>query len=96
MRQTAEAYYRIAQDTSEEDERGKILLELKEGEEDFYHHTYKEEQRLLDCVRQGRDKDAIRFSKEIDSNLGRLSSNEMNHWRNAVIVAITVCTRAAI
>jgi YesN/AraC family two-component response regulator len=32
----------------------------------------------------------------MDACVGRLSNNEQSHWKNMVIVAITLCTRAAI
>lgn len=80
----------------EQEEKEQVLFTMKEGEEELYHHTYKEEQKLLDSIREGRTKDALRFSRNMDAELGTLSKKEFNHWKNVAIVAITLCTRAAI
>ena len=69
---------------------------MKEREEELYHHTYQEERKLLESVRDGRSEDAIRYSRNMDSELGKLSTKELNHWKNVAIVAITLTTRAAI
>lgn len=87
---------RIDSESKEEEEQAQILFSIKEDEAELYHHTYMEERRLLDCVREGRVEEAIQNSMRIDMDMGKLSENEMNHWRNTVVVAITLCTRAAI
>ncbi len=74
----------------------KILFDLKKEEEELYHHTYQEEKALLDCVKEGRIGDALQYTRNMDRDLGKLSSHERNHWRNVAIVGITLCTRAAI
>ena len=86
----------IAKDTKIQEKKEQILFELKASEEEMYHHTYQEERKLLDSVRDGRSEDAIRYSRNMDSELGKLSAKEMNHWKNVAIVAITLTTRAAI
>lgn len=77
-------------------ETDEIFFQMKSEEEEIYHHTYMEERRLLDCVREGRVEDAVEKSRNMDAELGRLSSKETNHWKNVCIAAITLCTRAAI
>lgn len=83
-------------ETKEQEEHEQILFDIKEGEEELYHHTYQEERKLLDSVREGRSEDAIQYSRNMDSELGKLSTREVNHWKNVAIVAITLVTRAAI
>ena len=77
-------------------ETDEIFFQMKSEEEEIYHHTYLEERKLLDCVREGRVEDAVEKSRNMDSELGKLSAKENNHWKNVCIVAITLCTRAAI
>lgn len=77
-------------------ETAEIQFQIQSEEEEVYHHTYLEERKLLDCVREGRVEDAVEKSQKMDNQLGKLSSKETNHWKNVCIVAITLCTRAAI
>lgn len=65
-------------------------------DEEHYHHTYNQERRLLDSVREGDAAAAVTYSMQLDQELGRLSGKELNHWKNAAVTAITLCTRAAI
>lgn len=77
-------------------EQNQVVFALKAEEEEHYHHTYKQERMLLDAVREGRVEEALSMNMGIDVEIGRLSANEMTHWHNVVVVAITLCTRAAI
>lgn len=77
-------------------EKEKILFRLQKDEEDIYHHTYAEERKILACVREGRMEEAQRRSMDTDMSVGRLSRNELTHWKSMVIVAITLCVRATI
>ena len=77
-------------------ETDEMHFKIKIEEEDAYHHTYIEERKLLDCVREGRIEEAIERSRNMDAELGKLSSKEINHWKNSSIAAITLCTRASI
>lgn len=86
----------IEYESQNEVEQEQVKFSIQEDEADRYHHTYMEEKRLLDCVREGRVEEAIKKSMSIDVDMGKLSENEMNHWKNTVIVSITLCTRAAI
>lgn len=86
----------LINDNRGREKKEKVLFDLKKDEEDLYHHTYVEERVLLDSVKEGRVQDALRHTRNLDSDLGKLSSRELNHWRNVMIVGITLCTRAAI
>lgn len=79
-----------------QEEQEQILHELRTDEEGAYHHTYQEERRLLDCVREGRPDDALHYTRRMDEELGKMSETVLNQWRNTAIVGITLCTRAAI
>lgn len=87
---------RLITETKEQEEHEQVLFDIKDGEEELYHHTYQEERKLLDSVREGRSENAIQYSRNMDSELGKLSTKELNHWKNVAIVAITLTTRAAI
>lgn len=86
----------IVIDLEQEEKQEQILYTLNDSEEELYHHTYQEEKRLLNCVRDGQIKEAVTYTRNLDLDLGKLGKKEMNHWRNVVIVGITLCTRAAI
>lgn len=73
-----------------------LRFQIEEDTAGIYHHTYQEERHLLACVREGRAEDALKYNMVIDEGTGRLSKREVNHWKKVVIVAITLCTRAAI
>lgn len=73
-----------------------LLLQMEEEENEFYHHTYGEEQDLLECVREGCVEDALQYNMRIDTETGRMSKSELVHWKKVVTVAIALCTRAAI
>lgn len=73
-----------------------IWFDIKSEDEDIYRHTYQEERRILDAVKAGNVDEAVRLSKEMDVNVGRLGESEVDHWRNLSIVAATLCARAAI
>lgn len=50
----------------------------------------------MDAVKEGDIEEAVRLSKGMDVNVGRLGESEVEHWRNLSIVAATLCARAAI
>lgn len=64
--------------------------------DDLPHHTYEEERRLLNAVREGRTEDAVNLSMVIDSSVGHMSKKEELQWCKTATVAIALCTRAAI
>ena len=73
-----------------------VLKEEEENDDEAYRHTYYEEQLLMQAVQDGRQEDAIRIVGEMDADAGRLSADEIGHWRNLAIVDMTLCARAAI
>lgn len=77
-------------------EKEQILFEIREDEQERYHHTYQEERKLLECVKEGRTEEAVRYSGDMDIGIGRLGHKDIIHWNNTVIVAVTLCVRAAI
>lgn len=73
-----------------------IIFKIEDEKRESAHHTYMEERKLLECVRKGDVEAALRQNLELDTAMGRLSTKEWNHWKNLLIVAVTLCTRAAI
>lgn len=86
----------LAMDSVEDEWREQVRFDIKSEDEDIYRHSYQEERRILDAVKEGDVEGAIRLSKEMDANIGRLGESETDHWRNLSIVAATLCARAAI
>ena len=76
-------------------QHAQILLRLQEEEREIYHHTFTEELAILNCVKEGKPEEVRKRSMATDRKMGRLSNNEMNHWKYATVVAITLCSRAA-
>lgn len=70
--------------------------DIQSEDEDIYRHSYQEERHILEAVKAGNVEEAVRLTKEMDSNIGRLGAGEVEHWRNLSIVSITLCARAAI
>lgn len=68
--------------------------ESREAEE--YKHTYREEQMLLQAAREGRVEDTVRLSEQMDADSGRLSHQDLNHWKLLAIISVTLVSRAAI
>lgn len=92
--QLVDANYHVA--TSMEEQQEQIWFDIKSEDEDIYRHTYQEERRILEAVKEGDVEEAVRLSKDMDANIGRLGENEVEHWRNLTIVSATLCARAAI
>ena len=65
-------------------------------EKSFVHHSYNEERQILKAVENGLGRDAIALCMQTDQSIGRLSSNSSVHTMKAVVVSISLCTRAAI
>lgn len=83
-------------ESEEQIEKEQLIFEIREDEKERYHHTYQEERMLLECVKEGRAEEAVKYSGDMDMGLGRMAHNDMIHWRNMAVVAITLCVRAAI
>ncbi len=60
------------------------------------HHSYEEERRILNAVKEGRTEDAVQLSMVIDSSAGLMSKKEILQWQKLATVSIALCTRAAI
>lgn len=69
---------------------------LDSEEEDIYRHSYQDERQLLDMVREGNIKMALELTRNMDGDIGKLSTNDLSHWKNLMVVATTLCARAAI
>ncbi|MCM1539748.1 MAG: AraC family transcriptional regulator [Blautia sp.] len=92
--QLVDANYQVMD--SEEEHQEQVWFDIRSEDEDIYRHTYQEERQILDAVKEGNVEAAVRLSKEMDANIGRLGQSELEHWRNLSIVAATLCARAAI
>lgn len=68
---------------------------IRDEEREMGHHTYAEERAILASVKDGRDDDVQRKSLATDRILGKLSKDELTHWKYAAVAAITLCSRAA-
>ena len=90
---------RIINQTEQQQRREKVKLVLREEEEDdddAYRHGYKEEQLLMQAIREGRSADAVRLAESMDRDSGRLSPDYVRHRRNLALIGIALCARAAI
>lgn len=64
--------------------------------EDIYHHTYQEEVKTMDYIREGNLEEGVGAVELLASTAGKLSENEIRNERNLGICSITLATRAAI
>ena len=64
--------------------------------EDIYHHTYQEEVKTMDYIREGKLEEVVGAVELLASTAGKLSENEIRNERNLGICSITLATRAAI
>lgn len=87
---------RLSAISEDEEKNARARFEIKEEDADIYRHSYQEERRLLDMVREGNVEEAVRISKQMDPEIGRLGKREIEHWRNVLVIAATLCARAAI
>ncbi len=81
------------------------FMEMEEGKDrHIYHdettehryHTYQDEKKIWEYLQKG-DYDMLRFwNYKLISDGESLSEDPRTHWYNMAIVAITLCTRAAI
>ena len=68
---------------------------ILDEERELHHHTYAEELAILACVKEGKVDEVQQKSLALDRILGKLSQDELTHWKNAAVAAITLCSRAA-
>ena len=64
--------------------------------EDIYHHTYQEEVKTMDYIREGNLEEVVGAVELLASTAGKLSENEIRNERNLGKCSITLATRAAI
>ena len=64
--------------------------------EDIYHHTYQEEVKTMDYIREGNLEEVVGAVELLASTAGKLSENEIRNERNLGLCSITLATRAAI
>ena len=64
--------------------------------EDIYHHTYQEEVKTMDYIREGNLEEVVGAVELLASTAGKLAENEFRNERNLGICSITLATRAAI
>ena len=64
--------------------------------EDIYHHTYQEEVKTMDYIREGNLEEVVGAVELLASTAGKLSENEIRNERNLGICSIALATRAAI
>lgn len=79
-----------------EERRGQIQYSIREEDEMEYRHSYLEERKMLDMVREGQVDEAVKRSKKLDRDVGKLGTTDIVHWRNMLVIAATLCARAAI
>jgi len=70
--------------------------EDKNEEQETWRHSYRQERALHDAVAEGNEEEAVRLTRLMDLDTGRLSADEREHWKTLAIIGITVCSRAAI
>ena len=73
-----------------------LLREEEENDENAYRHSFNDEMLLMQAIREGRSKDAVRLALNMDKDKGRLSRQETQHWKNLAIIGVSLCARAAI
>ena len=58
--------------------------------EDIYHHTYQEEVKTMDYIREGNLEEVVGAVELLASTAGKLSENEIRNERNLGICSITL------
>lgn len=74
----------------------KTRMEIKNIDENLYHHTYQEERYVMDCVRDGNVEEVLGRLDALMETAGILSNKQMNHQKNLAIVAVAMTTRESI
>ena len=87
---------RMAVVTKEQEVKDQIRFHIQSEEEDIFRHSYQEEREILDMVRVGNVTEAVRLTKKIDVEIGRMGRSELAHLRNLLTVGISLRARAAI
>ncbi len=79
-----------------EEKTGFKIADDANEDEYMYKHTYQEEQLVVQAIMDGNAEEAIRISESMDQDSGRLGESDFHHRRLNAVVALTVCSRAAI
>lgn len=77
-------------------EKEDTLLEMRQFDDEAYHHTYQEERYVMNCVREGNTEAVKQKMGALWESAGILSSKKINHYRNLLITAVALATREAI
>ena len=86
----------LASVTKKQEDEDQIRFNLQADEEYISRHSYQEERKLLDMVREGNVEEALRLAKQIDVAVARLGKTEISHLQNLLTVGAALCARAAI
>ena len=78
------------------DQTKSLLKEEEENDDAAYRHGYREEQLLMQAIREGRAADAVRLAESMDRDSGQLSRDYVQHRKNLAIIGVALCARAAI
>lgn len=73
-----------------------VQFSLRQEEEESAHHTYSDEQALLNYVREGNAEEALHLNMRLDQQLGQMSQNRILQWKKLVTVSVALVSRAAI
>lgn len=73
-----------------------VQFSLQQEEEESAHHTFSDEQALLNYVREGNAEEALHLNMRLDQQLGQMSQNRIMQWRKLVTVSVALVSRAAI
>ncbi len=82
--------------TDQEHTSEEIHISMEMEEREAYHHSYQDERKLLECIRNGETEEALRLNLAMEDVAGDMSFDHLKQVRKLVVVAITLCTRAAI
>lgn len=69
---------------------------IKNEMEDTTYHSYLEEQVMLQQVRDGKVEEAVLYHLDMDDKVGAFSKSDYEHWKIMTVMAVTLCSRAAI
>ena len=84
------------QELKEKHEQFLLNEEDVNEDDEAWRHTYRQEQEMMTAVREGNTPEALRLSRLMDGDTGRLSGQDIHHWHNLAVIGITLTARAAI
>lgn len=86
----------LSSDDLREMEQGVMLHELHDETIDHISHTYQEERKVWEYMQKGDYDKVYYWNQKLMSDSESLCVDKRRHWYDMSIVAITLCTRAAI